>query len=193
MMQLWKVLLGGIVVWFPFLDYLKYQFREINELIEISVKNKNTNSLLNAILRHKLVEQTVHELNQMYNKMIFILFLASVPAIDIAVYMIHRGDTSIIVKLISLGVGLTAINSVFALNYMCAQIIRTAHKSRPLLYSFLIQNKLSFNQKLKIQHFLEHLSGADIDFYCLDLFPMNSARFSEFFIQVFIKYFLLIN
>ena len=192
-MQLWKILLGGIVIWYAFLVYLKYQFREINELIEISVKNKNTNSLLNAILRHKSVEQTVHELNKMYNKMVFILYLASVPAIDIAVYMLHRGDTSIIMKLISLGVGVTAINSVFALNYTCAQIIKTAHKSRPLLYSFLIETKLSIHQKLKIQHFLEHLSGADIGFYCLDLFPMNSARFSEFIIQVFIRYFLLIK
>ena len=39
-LHFWKLLLGGIVIWYTFLIYLKYQFIEINELIEKSLKNK---------------------------------------------------------------------------------------------------------------------------------------------------------
>ena len=144
--QQWKTFIGTLALCYSFLVYLKYQFMEINQLIENSLKKKNVNSLLNAILRHKSVEQTVHELNKMYKILVFLVYLTSVPAIDISIYVFNRDDSSAAIKAFGFTIGLIVIAMVFTINYMCAQIIRTAHKSRPLLYSFLIENKLPVNQ-----------------------------------------------
>ena len=192
-LHFWQLLLGGIVIWYIFLIYLKYQFIEINELFENSLKNKNTNSLLNAILRHKSVEQTVHELNKMYKILVLIFYLAAVPVFDLAIFIPSRRDSSIILMCFSSSLGLAALISMFALNYTCAQIVKTAHKSRPLLYIFLIESKLSIHHKWKIHEFIEHLSGAEIGFYCLTLFPMNFSTFFDFIVAAFKNYFLLVK
>ena len=83
--------------------------------------------------------------------------------------------------------------TIFTLNYRSTQIIKTAHKSRQLLYRFLIENNSSINEKMKIQNFIGHLSRQEIGFYCLDIFQMNSAMFFTFITQVFIQYFLIIK
>ena len=192
-LHLWKIFLGGAITCYAFLVYLKYQFLEINELIENSLKNKNTNLLLNAIIRHKSIKQTVHKLNKMYKIMVFLVYLAFAPGIDLSICMTLRKDSEDIMKIISVSVGKVCFSVMFTLNYMCAQIIKTAHKSPPLLYRFLIENKLSVHQKLKIVIFIEHLSGNEIGLYCLDLFPMNNFVVFYFTVEVIMKYFLLIK
>ena len=190
---MYKILIGGSITWYSICVYLKYQFGEINQLIEFSLRTKNTKSLLNAILRYKSIEQTVNELNKMYKIMLFMVYLFSAPGIDMSIYIFQRKDTSDIMKLISISVGTVGFTLIFAVSYLCAQVLKTAHKSRPLLYSFIIENKLSVNQKMKIQNFLERLSSHEVVFYCLDFFPMNNRRFFQFIMEVFMKYFLLIK
>ena len=76
---------------------------------------------------------------------------------------------------------------------MSASVTTVAHKSRPLLYSFLLNSNPSVNQRMKIEAFISRLSGPEIGFYVLDLFVMNNREFFEYCYQLFIVYTLLIR
>ena len=84
---------------------------------------------------------------------------------------------------------------LYVVNNLCASVSSAAHKSYPMMYSFLIRNntKIATKRKLKILAFIEKLSGPEIGIYCYDLFPMNNYEFYDFITSWAANYFLIME
>src|SRR6185437_14012990 len=94
-------------------------------------------------------------------------------------------------KLVLISLIITVSLSMLQINYVCTLVRRNAHKNRSKFYTFLTHNRLLLRRHMKIQAFIEHLSGRDIGFYCYDLFPMNNYEFFTYVCNGLMFYFLL--
>ena len=63
-------------------------------------------------------------------------------------------------------------------------------KSLNQLYSLYTHKCSTIRDKIFVQLFIDRLSGPDIGFYCLDLFPMNNYEFTEYVMNFFVIYVL---
>ena len=83
--HLFHQFMANIIFWYSFLFYVKYQFKEVNQQIETSLKYRNFNLLFNAILRHNSIEKNVKELNKMYKIIAFVLYIATTVDINLQI------------------------------------------------------------------------------------------------------------
>ena len=67
-----------------------------------------------------------------------------------------------------------------AINYSCASVAQSAHKSQSYFYKLFVGKKFNLKNKFKILAFIEKLSGRSIGFYCYDFFPMNRFEFFQY-------------
>ena len=190
---MWQLFIGGTALWYSFLLYLKYQFIEVNQQIERSLKDRNIDLLFNAISKHNSLEKNVKKLNKMYKIMIFLVYIISSIAINLSIFILHGSESAIFTKILFSAFGISSFIMPFILNYMCASVTKRAHNSGPLIFRYLLNNRLSLKQKLKIETFISRLSGPEIGFYCLDLFVMNNTEFFDYCCQLFSTYLLLIR
>ena len=96
-------------------------------------------------------------------------------------------------RLLCSSIGVNCFLMFFIITYLCAGVTKIAHKSRPLLHTFLFKTRLSVNGKMRIESFIERLSSPEIGFYCWDLFAMNNRQFSHFFFQFITNYILIVK
>ena len=105
-------------------------------------------------------------------------------------YYIQSGNNELLGVLVGGTVLIVVYIGVFGLNLITSQITRIAHKPRELFHEYLLHNTVTFNQKIRIIAFIESLSGPDIEFYCLDLFPMTNFEFYLYITNCVKIYFL---
>lgn len=117
---------------------------------------------MNAIRRHHSVEKTLQELNRVFKIIVFQVYFSVAPVIDFTIFIVTRKDTDLYLKLLCTTIGVNCFLLVFVLNYLCAKLSKIAHQSYPLLYSFVLRVNLSLSMKMRIQAFMERLSGPEI-------------------------------
>ena len=76
---------------------------------------------------------------------------------------------------------------------MCLWVSKSAHKSYPLLYTYINKVKTPLFLRFKLISFVEKLSGHPIGLYCYDLFPMNNFEFYQFVYICGANYFLIMS
>ena len=190
---MWPLFIGGTVIWYSIQIYLKYQLVEVNEQVQFSLKYRNTNSLMRAILKHNYVAKTVKDLNKIYKYVLLILYSTTTLAIDLSLFIVTGSESNTYLKIVCILFSLTIFILIFALTYLSALVMKLADSPRPFLYSFLVRNKILIRQKMKIKAFINRLSKHEIGFYCLDLFAMNNREFFNFCSQFFVTYMLLVR
>ena len=195
---LWSIYFYSVVtfvgiIWYLSTIFLKYIFTEIHELIERSVKTGDKRLLMNSIHFHNSVSVLTHCLNKYFKELIFFFYYMVTPCLELISYISHEKSTVFVARILAAFVVVLIFSLVFAMNLLSANVIHSAHKSYPLLYKFLLKNRLSLKELLKIQTFIEHLSGREIGFYCKDMFAMNISNFFHYISVCFINYILIMT
>ena len=131
-------------------------------------------------------------MNEFFSVILFILYYLATPSILITLYIVLEKDTSWAFRLGSITYAFTILVSIFAMNLLSSRISHSARKPMKHLFRYLTDNRLSSKQRLKTMSLIELLSGPDIGFYCLDLFPLNSFEFHLFVVNS-IKLYILIS
>ena len=195
MINMFAIALGPPICWYLALAYLKYQFKQINEQIEQSFKTGNSSKLMNAIIRHNSVTQNTKRLNLTLKYFTFMLYYFVRPVLNILIFITHSPDTNFYARFAAGVVVVFGFIVLYIVNYICASVSSAAHKSYPMMYSFLNKHKrnIGIKRKLKIQDFIEKLSGSEIGIYCYDLFPMNNYEFFDFISSWATNYILIIG
>ena len=182
-----------IIIWYLITLLLKYRFSEINTELNTCLRINDINGVIYAIENHNLVEVITHKLNVFFNTLMFILYYMATPALQLVFYVSHQKDTYFYARFVAAFVSVIIYSLIFSMNLLSAQVISASHKSYPILYSFLVRNNMSIIQRLKIMSFIEKLSGPDIGFYCLDMFPMNNFEFFQYLRISAFNYILLLS
>ena len=191
--QFYGIVSFGFIIWFMASTYLKYKFNEINEQIRISLKLKQVTSLQHCIRLHNLVTKLTKELNGFFSYMLFVLYYFATPALEILIYLSHDKHTYIFARFAAVFIFVLVFGTVFMLNLMSTWITKEAHKSLPLLHSFMNATRLRNYQSLKVMAFIEKLSGPEIGFYCYNMFPMNNYEFYQYVSITVANYFLILG
>ena len=184
---------GVAFVCIAFSLYLKFQFKETNEQILNCLKTQNTRLLLKSISKHIFVTKTTHQINNFYKRLIGVLYFMLTPLLVLFLFLSYEKDSIFLFRAVVAMFFVSCFSLLFLMNYLCGSVTKTAHKSLPVLHKYLIETKISLNEKLKIMSTIERLSGPDIGFYCFDLFPMNNYHFYRYFCNFFVLYFLMIG
>ena len=134
-------------------------------------------------------------MNHFFSYLIFIVYYVATPGLQILIYATYHKDYNILTRIYFIILVITIDLAVIMMNVMSIWITTYAHKPYNLLYSYLTQSRLTIpvKHRLKIQTFIERLSGPDIGFYCYDLFPMNNYEFYQYVYISGLNYFLLIS
>ena len=183
----------GLILGFSSTQYLKYKFEEINTKIELSLKQMNIRLLMNAIHEHNYVERLTRDINDIFSRIIFILYYISTFISQLFFYIAQREDTYLTHKLSLYYLAMIDIIILLYMHITCDQICTRAHQTYPRLFTILVNEnfRMKFKQRLKLMSFMEKLSGPQIGFYCYDLFAMNSNGFYEY-ITIYVSNYLLI-
>ena len=115
------------------------------------------------------------------------------PPIIILFYLVHAKNTKYFMRLVVAAVAILFFFILFSINLLSSMISGSAHKPRNVLYTFLMNVKVSTAQKLKIINFIEKLNGSVIGFYCWNLFPMNNYYYSLYVVNCAATYILISN
>ena len=190
--QCFGIVAVGFVYWTLSTFLLKYSFEEMLKIIELSLKSQNPIIILKAIYEHNRVIKICSDLNDLFKYLLFIIYYMSSPMLIFIFYYIMKEYKDIRIVIILSPVLILVYTVVFLINLFSSQIARTAKKPNNLMYGYLSRKSVRLYPKLKILSFIERLSGADIGYYCLDLFPMNNYEF-YLYITNCIKIYILCN
>ena len=98
--------------------YLKYQFKQINEQIQESLRTGNISLLMNAILIHNSVTQMTVKLNKMLKYFIFFLYFFAKPLLNLFIYLAQTSQlTSMFAKSVFIFISIFFIS--FNLTVIC--------------------------------------------------------------------------
>ena len=179
--QCFAIVWIGFTIWYMATTYLKYKFREINYKIEISLKYKDINLLMNAIKEHNYVEILTKKFNLWFRIMTFIIYYFVTIGFQLVLHITHHKDSHILAKLSAGFIFFSCFWATLLQNLMSTGVIRSAHKPYPKLYKMIGKRiRMRFSQRWKLLSFIEKLSGPPIGFYCYDLFPMNNYEFYQY-------------
>ena len=148
---------------------------------------------MNTIGEHISITHYTNQLNNYLKVIIFCLYYIISPVLMIGIYLTLSEKSDLYFRVvfyfvISLGTSVT-----FAVTLMSCRVTHFARKPLKYLHRYLIENHMTVRQRLKTLDLIESLSGPDIGFYCLDLFPMNSYEFYLFVINCISNYLLISN
>ena len=176
-------------------QYLKYKFEEINTKIELSLKQMNIRLLMNAIHEHNYVERLTRDINDLFSKIIFIVYYILTLTSQLFLFIAQRDDTLLIYRIVFPIFALINIFGLFYMHIVSNQICTRAHEAYPNLFTILVNEnfRMNYKQRLKLMSFMEKLSGPQIGFYCYDLFAMNSNGFYEYITIYVSNYFLIMS
>ena len=136
-----------------------------------------------------------NQLNLSVKYFVFIIYYLARPIVNILLYITHSPETNFYFRFAAAVVVVFLFILLYVVNYLCSSVSSAAHKSYSIMYSFLIRNnrKITTQTKLRIQNFIEKLSGPVIGIYCYDLFPMSNYEFYDFIASWAANYFLIIE
>ena len=174
---------------------LKYQFEQVNAEMRYVIDRKEFWILSRLFKVHHQIEQETNSLNKEMKHYIFVFYKIIKPCFNILVYISHSPQSSVILCTFATFEALLIGFILFGMHYLCAEVTTAAHKPQPLLYNTLLSGKqrLPFRVRMNISKFIERLSGPEIGFYCEDYFPMTSYNFSEYVLDSFYSYFLVLK
>ena len=184
----------GFVIWVLFTSYAKFKFNEISDKIVLSLKQSNIRGLMNAICEHNYVECLTRDSNHFFRVITFIIYLIATIGFQIILFGVHKSDTKPMGRIIAAFIFFTCFWAVVGMNVMSTWISTSARKPYSTIYSIInSRTRMSSIQRLKVLAFIEKLSGPDIGFYCLDLFPMNGINFAQYLYVCGANYFLILG
>ena len=193
--QLFSIIFAGTLFWFLSMTYTKMQFSEINDQLSKATKNVNQvdmQILMRCVIKHHQVTAQIYQLNDFMNGIMFNIYLLATPSLNLFLYLCLHPSTNSVARVIFINLTILLSTILFTLTYMCASVSKTAHKSRPLLYSLMAKKSdLSPWHRLKVQKFIAKLSGPDIGFYCLDIFVMNNYHLYDYCCKFAYSYLLI--
>ena len=192
-LQHYCIVSAGFVAWSVPLFYLKFKFKEIQENIQICIKQNNFNALKNVISQHNSLVIQTEQVNEVFRFVVLILYYVASPGLMLLLYLSHAKDSSPLSRPIFVFLVSVAAFVVFYLNFFCAQISHLALKPRVLMFKFLVEHRLNIRDRIKIMQFIEKLSGSDIGFHCWNLFPMNNYTFYGYVANCACTYFLILE
>ena len=189
-----STILAGII-YYCYALYLRLKFNEIHNRIVFSYIFGLKSHLKTAITEHNSASIITAKVNHTLKHGIFIVYYFGVPAIEILLDIITFKTNSIVVRLAFLLLFIILFTLCSLTNYWSAGITKSAHKSYKILFKILVSNRfnLTVRERLKIESFLQTLSGKPIGFYCLDFFPMTGFKFAEFLYFCGATYILIVG
>ena len=193
LIQFYGIVWIGLVVSVLITLYLKYKFREINDLIEFSLKVDNKSLLWRAIAEHNYICVKTSQLNDFFSHMVFQLYYIASPALILLLYLSHAKDGQLFGKLLAAVVFSLVFSVVISANLLYAQISGSSRRPRNTIYRHMIHKQLSPKERLKLSAFIEKLDGPDIGIYCWNLFPMNNYEFYLYVANCTSTYFLILG
>ena len=164
--------------------YLRNKFQELNDSIVYFTKQNDIESMLRVIIEHDAVAVLAHKLNKSCRFYIFIIVFMEVPALQLMSYMTYQESTTSSARLTSWSFFVSYIVLLVPLSMIATNITRWAHRPINRVYSFMAKNKVDLKSQMKLQIFIERLSGPPIGFYCLNFFPVTNYEFYQYILTV---------
>ena len=133
----------GVVIGFSL--YIKFRFKEVNELL----KSNNLSNIIKGIELHKLICNQVEDVNSVIAVHWMVFFLAMTFAWDIAFYLTLYGQSSVM-RIVMANCSVWLLFGSFFTFCSGAVFNAEAHRSYELINSFMIKRKLNFRTKWKV-------------------------------------------
>ena len=172
--------------------YVRFKFNEINNSILLSLKFKHLSHLMD-MKKHYGQCRLTNNFNQVYCLVIFVLYYMATPGLMVMIMFINVDQFILTGKIINTILVIVIFGANFTLNLFSARVSKSARLPLNYLHRFMAENQLTTQEKLKTMAMIERLSGPDIGFYCLDLFPMNSYEFYLYVANCARIYFLFLS
>ena len=194
--QIFAILMFGVACLLFVILYIEYRFKELAHQIEQQVNRNLSRSyidLMLVIIKHGHLIKLTEKMNKLFSVVLFVIYYMSSTVMLIMLYI---GLSSSVILLIRIGAVFASVGTIiqlFVINLMSSRISFWAKKPIKALMRYNCQNRLTARQRLKLMVLIERLSGPDIGFYCLDLFPMNSYEFYLYVANCFKTFFLLLG
>lgn len=171
--------------------YLVFKFQEIYlELYLILYFNCGLLEIDHAIKDHNTVSLYIVELNKLTSWLLFTLQYFTTPSQILMMILIEDNRAAPLFRLTMLFLFCMTFSGIVFQNILFSLINHYSRRPLKCLNRFLADNRLNVRQRIKTMAFIERLMRADIGFYCLDLFALNSHEFYLFVANCF-KYYLL--
>ena len=180
--------------WYLSILFLRLKFEDLNHVIKAGVNDLSKNLLFNSIKEYNRVAVLTAKLNRYFKVVIFIGYYFGTPAIQLTCFCSHAKGMVMFARIATFMLFVSTCSLIFAFNMLSANLNLAAHRSYPLLYTFMVnyKGKLRPGEIWKIQNFIELLSG-QIGFNCLNMFPMNYFEFYTFLSIAVKNYFLFLS
>ena len=181
---------GNTLIYFIF-QYLKYEFRQLNDSLQSYYQKKNSKPLIESMKRHQKITVSVKQMNGIISYIFGFTYISCTPPMNILFFLGFNQGIHPIIRLIYVSVAVQIVLAIFILNFVASSFSATAHKSLDIMYKYLIKGNLSSDSRLKINSFIEKLMGNTIGFYCFDLFALDNYRFYQYISSFVCTYFLI--
>ena len=159
---------------------LTLHFEQANFDMRESLRRNSIKGYQFALKSHIEMERETKKINEEYKIMYFYTILLFKFTFCPLVYSSDAPDTIPVIKFsIKTFVGLILF-SLFELFNAVNNLKNSAHRPLRALHHYMAQNENmgnGFRTRMKLMRFIERLSGPEIGFYCLNLFPLNSYHF----------------
>ena len=195
------VTLSLILIVYFLIEIIVMKFNEVNYKLNRYLNDYKQNRYQLALLvsimhEHNYLSNMTKQVNVTVKWVLFVIYYIATPALQISIYCVHHRATHPICRIFC-----AVIVIAFSVNLSIPVILSTwitnsANKPNKQLKSFVaknVNNKISLTLRLKIMNLMERLSGADIAFYCLDLFPMNNYEFYQYLYIAGLNYILMMS
>ncbi len=175
---------AGFVIFYFVSFYLKYNFRQLKDIMKRNLKSGNLVLLMDVIHKHNYYSELTLECNKIFRYVLVTVYFLLTPLLDIGVYMTEF-EVNYVLRIFYafLAIGVSLV--IFIANYISSSLSSSAHDFTADLYTFLTSKTLSVQHKLKISTFIEKLWGPVIGYYCYDLFAFTNYEFYKFVSFVF--------
>ena len=140
-------------------------------------------------------ELETYWLNKKFQLHFYVVYKFLKPVLNLIIFLTHARNVDLLMRLMCMMISTVNIYFKTMLSYLASSVMTAAHKPRTALYSSVTtrDNKMSMKAKLKIIGFIERLTGPEIGFSCYDLFPINTNNFTDYVLDSFASYVLLID
>ena len=175
------------------------KFNEIANKIKICVEQNKRDfiryNLIDFIEEHNYFTKITADINKTFRVFILFLYYLIIPIVSMAIYTIHHKKTEITAKILAFVISLVGLFFLLFISRILNWIINVAHKPKIYLEHYLYKNanRIPIKTQMKVQTYIERLSGPDIGFWCYDLFPINSYEFYKITAISVCNYFLLME
>ena len=108
--------LGGSLLIYFIIKYLKFKFNQLNDLIEKSYRLKNSRLLLKAIERHQRITLSVKQMNQIISYVFGFTYMSCTPPLNILFSLGFKSHIHPIVRCIYISVAIQICMIIYLLN-----------------------------------------------------------------------------